>query len=333
MENKKPRDSMASRNNTIVVAIGVDDKVVYPALILLYSLSVSTTSPFRVEIGFFEGHLKEKNRRAIEVICGGLGIQIEFREFPFLANLFISKRHITPTTFLKFLFADEITEAFVWLDVDVIVLPGWESIFDEMASPVSPFELVVAHKADPTAKGFNAGVLGWPAKKIRREWRESVLASASEGFSLEQDIFNRLYADVLHWLPVSYNYVSLWENYQEGLPSDIKILHYAGPLKPWFLKPSLAHSCIRAECSWKIWFRFQELFHGAPELTDVGPEMKALRESALDAYSDFTRRLPFFRLVRACNSWFGQITLFPIVAAVWALREKSIPNSHPFHGK
>jgi lipopolysaccharide biosynthesis glycosyltransferase len=319
------------QRGTATVAIGVDDMVLYPALVLLFSLNRSTRTPLSVRVGFFRGELSSESRSALTAVAGALGLALSLHEFRPDPRLFVGKRHISPTTFLKFLFAEEISGEFVWLDVDTIVFPGWDEFFPRLVSPSSGTQLLVARKASSEAVGFNAGVLGWPRGTPRREWRTEVAASAENGFSLEQDIFNNLYRDNLEWLPVQFNFVALWDGLGSLSSEEIRVLHFAGPLKPWFLKSHLARSCVEADCLWARWYLVEEDMLTSQDLQGCLAVMNDAREEALNCYGDFVSGLPFFRLIRASNTRFGFGATKVLFALANTVRRTELSNTHPFH--
>ncbi len=322
-----------SRSLPDLVTLGVDDNVVYPALLLIFSLHRAKTPRLEVQVGYFTGHLSLPNQRAIMSVASGLGIDLSLREFAFDKDLFVGKRHITPTTFLKFLFADLLLDPFLWLDVDTIVLPGWELIFERLAEAESTTELLVARKANIQATEFNAGVLGWPRRLVRREWRQQVSSKSAEGFSLEQDIFNALYKDALEWVPPGFNFVALWEDLVDQLPGDLSVLHYAGPLKPWFLKEHHKNSCKKAKCLWAQWFEFEEQAFLSPELSDSLDTLKRLKDESLTSYSEYVGKLPFFRLVKLADTRLSFFLVQQAAHVLEAFGKFSFQNSHPFHGR
>ncbi len=316
-----------------IIAIGVDDRVVYPALVLLHSLKQSTKAEFFVEVGFFEDHLSSESQALIAELAGLMEIPLRLQKFEFEESVFKGKRHITPTTFLKFLFAENIRGAFVWLDVDTVVKPGWDEIFEDLFDPLEGVQLVVAKKANPAATGFNAGVLGWPNGSPRKPWRDMVLARAQEGFSLEQDIFNSLYGDDVKLIPVEWNAVTLWRELASAMTREVRILHYAGPLKPWFLSEEQASGCVSSQCLWSDWFETEAELMKISSASALAVSLENYRVAARMSSSEYTRALPFFRLLQFAKSR-PAFTMTKLVVRFLALiGVVDEVNVHPFHRK
>jgi len=247
---------MASRQKSAAtpvrhVVCAIDSQMVYGLAVVMSSLQRTTTEPFRLTIGYLAGTLPEGDREFLGRVMEHLGISHVFSD---LGNdpRFITQGHISPTTFAKFLLADQNTDAHLWLDADTIALPGWDSIFGLLDSTTEQQGLLVAERgADKRGLPFNAGVLGWPAGP-RRDW-SSRLNELEIVDTQEQYLFNELYAPTAKTVSERYN--SLTYRIDKVPENDPPvIIHYAGAHKPWHLPRSLTARCRDCECPWSAWF-------------------------------------------------------------------------------
>ena len=237
-----------------IVTVALDDHMVYPFCVLAHSIKSTAQTRFALVVGFFPGKLSASNQRLIDTILSSLAIKHELKELaPNI--LFTERRHLTMTTFSKFVLSDALAGPHLWLDIDTIVRPGWDDIFREIASAPRGTPLVVAEMtsgAQTRFSGFNAGVLGWTSAP-RADW-EPVLASLPEKrFSSEQHLLNSLYGAAVHQISSSYNFLSSWHKNKEEL-SHATIVHFSGPVKPWHLPRRHRQSWSHVNPSWEHWF-------------------------------------------------------------------------------
>ena len=253
---------MASRQKSAAtpvrhVVCAIDSQMVYGLAVVMSSLKSTTTEPFRLTIGYLAGTLPEGDREFLGRVMDHLGISHVFSD---LGNdpRFITQGHISPTTFAKFLLADQNTDAHLWLDADTIALPGWDSIFGLLDSTTTQHGLLVAERgADKRGLPFNAGVLGWPAG-LRRDW-SSRLNELEIVDTQEQYLFNELYAPTAKTVSERYNSLTYRiDRVPENDPPFI--IHYAGAHKPWHLPRSLTARCRDYECPWSAWFAAEAEF-------------------------------------------------------------------------
>jgi lipopolysaccharide biosynthesis glycosyltransferase len=175
--------------------------------------------------------------------------------------------------------------------------------------------------------------LGWPARQKRESWESALKAKDAESFSVEQDVFNSLYEGRLTWLPVEYNFVALWASHGSEIPENTKFLHFAGPLKPWFLEKHQAKACRFAGCPWASWFQMESSLTESPELQEVQTLIEELRIEGLNSFNSYTKSLRSFRLALLGRTKFIWIVL-RFLFVFWGRtlgRKKLFDNSHPFH--
>jgi lipopolysaccharide biosynthesis glycosyltransferase len=272
--------------NLVVGAI--DDNMVYPVLVWAFSLHRGAATAPHIIIGFLTGHLSERNRRIVGRALTYLGISHEFLELA-SDTRFIAQGHISPTTFTKFLLADQITELNVWIDVDTVATEGLDSIFDSIAQSPEEVKLVVAERGNggsrnleevvkPSDLVFNAGVLGWPARP-RLPWSDQL-----DNFDIvetqEQFLFNSLYASHIAQIPETYNKLTYRrDHFRDTAPPFI--LHYAGAHKPWHMPRRFSLVCTSYRCPWSLWFDAEKDMLDAVARSPLVNEVEGLKNHAL----------------------------------------------------
>ena len=240
--------------NKPVVAMAVDDRMVYALLVLAGSIRRTITKQPRLVIGFFPQELHKKNQELIGQFLDYLEIEHELLSSE-PHPLFSERRHLTITTFSKFLLADNISGPHLWLDLDTIVTSGWDQIFSVMHVSDDRTRLVVADMLDSKQTrfdGFNAGVLGWTATP-REPWVDALASLPEKRFSSEQVLFNQLYGKSVKKVDVSYNFLSSWHRELAGAPRP-RIIHYSGPVKPWHLSRRHRTAWQGVNSTWEFWF-------------------------------------------------------------------------------
>ena len=317
------------------VVCAIDANMVFPLAVLVSSMSQSATKTFRLTVGYLDGTLPEAAREYLATIFSHLGIAADFLNLDNDAR-FITQGHISPTTFAKFLLGDAISDQHLWLDADTVVLPGWDGLFDEIATASAAEGLVVALRgtdpsasanSDPSDLPFNAGVLGWPQGK-RRDW-QAPLASLAVVDTQEQYLFNILYSQTAKWVSEKFN--TLTYRLDKLNRSDLPfVVHYAGPHKPWHLVPSLRHRCLIHDCPWVAWFEAEDAFLISLSNTELLAPTRRYRESAVSSGRlQWGRESSGYRLLRLLQ-WLGPLAK-PLVGLL-SLGRRWIPRgTHPLH--
>lgn len=275
-----PTQSSPPRNT---VALAVDDRMVYGLLVLASALARTAKSPLRLVVGYFPEELSPRHRDLIGDYLTWREIDHEFIQSD-PHELFTERRHLTITTFSKFVIADAVPESHLWLDIDTMVRPGWDEIFELITSAPTEASLVVADKIEsPHTRfdGFNAGVLGWTSAP-RKPWVESLAALPEKRFSSEQYLFNTLYGESVLRVESSYNFLSSWH---EELPlhPQPRIIHYSGPIKPWHLARRHAKVWRTINPTWEFWFEAEAEF--LKELSGAAVETLIVAERRLALFS------------------------------------------------
>lgn len=322
----------ATRINHVVCAI--DSHMVYALAVLLASLRRNASQPFIVTVGYLEESLPPTAQDFITKFASFLSIRLDFLPLPHLPE-FITQGHISPTTFAKFLLADYVQDAHLWIDADTVGLPGWDAIFDDIYSTSEDEGLVVSVRSgkrtyDPTKPStlaFNAGVLGWPEGQ-RRNWREP-LSSLARVETQEQFLFNQLYATTARRIPEKYNLLTYRIDVldTDDMP---RIIHYAGAHKPWHLRRDLSQACLDYSCPWSAWFEAEKNLFEETGSTQLNIDLRQWQREALRSGRVRLRRdhggYNFLRILTAAGP------LGSFVKSVVLLLKQWIPRgTHPIH--
>ena len=107
------------RSKPNLVALALDDNMVYAFFVLVHSLASNAKEPFSLVVGHFTGRLTPKHQALIREFTRKLEIPLDLRELT-PNPLFTERRHLTITTFSKFVISDEIREPHLWIDLDIV---------------------------------------------------------------------------------------------------------------------------------------------------------------------------------------------------------------------
>lgn len=265
-----------------IVALALDDNMVYAFFVLVSSLASNAHNPFTLIVGHFTGRLAPKNQALIRDFTEHVGVPLDLRELT-PNPLFTERRHLTITTFSKFVISDDVTDPHLWIDLDTVAREGWDEFFDYLFAAPATAGLVVAEKLQSPHtrfEGFNAGILGWTAKP-RADWLPALASLPEKRFSSEQFLFNTLYADSAHPIDVKYNFLSSWHAHKTELERSA-IIHYSGPIKPWHLARRHRKAWQDINPSWDYWFDAESAL------------LNKLKESPLERPVNVLRRYALF---------------------------------------
>jgi len=268
------------KDETHVVAIALDDHMAYAFFVLVHSLVTTAQAPFHLIIGHFSGRLSTANIEVMEAFLATQALTYEIRELT-PHPLFTERRHLTITTFSKFVISDAVTSAHLWIDLDTVARTGWDDIFSTIHGAAEGVPLVVAAKIDSPHtrfEGFNAGVLGWTREK-RKPWIDALQSLPEKRFSSEQYLFNTLYSDNNVVVESRFNFLSSWHAHAVER-NQASIIHYSGPIKPWHLARRHRRAWVTINPTWESWFEAEEQLHSSIQ-PSMAAELRALARRAL----------------------------------------------------
>jgi lipopolysaccharide biosynthesis glycosyltransferase len=240
---------MASR----VVISAVDDNYVLPLLVMIHSAKKYSKNDFRFVLGYDPNCLSATNINLIEE-CLTL-LKVPFSKICVtLKGRFEDNNHITATAYARLPMADVLSGTVLWLDADLVCKPGWDEIFEffdgdlggktvaGVRDSVITSSQILANTKNLAVikmqeKYFNSGVLiidciSWQLMNTSERWPVVVQNYDNFGFQLsDQCVLNYLFADSHRLLPPEYNVLAFYSS--RTAREQAKILHFAGPMKPW----------------------------------------------------------------------------------------------------
>ena len=242
-----------------VVISSIDDNYVWPFLVSFFSMSKNATASFRIVLGYDPNLLSPQSRDLIRDIARILCVELQFLSLDLSSLNTNNMRHVTVSSYSRLIMFDLCEDSVLWLDADVLCLSHWDSIFSE-AIEMTPNQIALAVK-DPISENtissplssnvalleggasyFNSGVLYVDTNKWRDFngpllWRRHYANYLELGFEFEdQCILNYSLAGRCKLMTRGFNYIVA-----KDAPFDpsIKLIHFAGALKPWHLKGPL----------------------------------------------------------------------------------------------
>lgn len=238
------------------ICLATDDNYVIGAKVLLASIVRATSEPklrkIVIHLAYDPNTLKSKNITDFESLCEAFGLAFQLHPFkPSVSNDEIfsrgqQRKHISSTTFAKFYFFENLSEPFLWLDTDIAVRPGWDEILDlgDKMNGSLPY-MVTGDKENY----FNNGVMASIGATPINDWQGKV---GKHKASVEQHIFIEEMKNKSVRISEDFNSISLWGSNPNTVNG--KIMHYAGPIKPWHLRSSLWKNCAQSGCGWHSWY-------------------------------------------------------------------------------
>jgi len=246
METKSP----------FTIVTGIDDNYVLPFLVMIYSAKINAQEKFHVALGFDPKVLSENSQDLVAQVLRIIEVPFDFVELT-LSSEMEARGHISSTSYSRLLLADRISGLMLWLDSDLICLPGWDSIFLDSKNLPNGMVMSVVRNAILTSEEvevasqssnesvrimgsdyFNAGVALidcdlWKSLNYPNLWPTLLKESNSRGFEYaDQCVLNFLCQRKVNFLPWKYNALARakWHS-RKTRPF---ILHFAAGPKPWF---------------------------------------------------------------------------------------------------
>lgn len=224
-----------------------------PLLVMLSTAKMNSRFDFHVVIGYLKEDLSIENISLVSAVLEILDIDFEFRSI-LTENVMFNNAHISRTSFVRLVLFEELCGVVLWLDADLVCLSNWDEVISLNLHNTKKY--LVGGVVDPIvanpnfqqnsknlaaitmgASYFNSGVILvncdiWKESKMPSEWR--LLASHYEEFGFQfsdQCILNYLVRDRFFLIPPSYNRILL--AHPRLVSENDRILHFAGPDKPW----------------------------------------------------------------------------------------------------
>jgi len=264
-----------------LVCTAIDDNYLWPWMVMTYSAMRSSGNvSFKLVLANVNGSITQVHLRSILYFCELLSIELEVLEIR--SDLEIKYSHNKSLVCYAPLFLmDLMNQDFVWLDADLILLPGWTEIFESKISDNGGnFILAAAVDSSATASGlrekgnqafdlagdmyFNSGVMqmcpdNWRKCVTTEEWQGVAALRSELGFIYnDQDVLNFLTFGKNAILPTTFNHIV---GDVENSMTQISIRHFAGYPKPWNLSPEWKEFFLTIQGA--NYFRNQESIRGS----------------------------------------------------------------------
>jgi lipopolysaccharide biosynthesis glycosyltransferase len=125
------------------VAVSFDDNYLFPFLLLAFSISENTSIAPKIFIANVNSTLSQESQNIVSRFCSSLGLKYEIFEASIPKNVRTSSR-VSIAGYGRLWLADNLSEDFVYIDTDSLVLPGWELVFDYIELLSQESELLLA---------------------------------------------------------------------------------------------------------------------------------------------------------------------------------------------
>ena len=293
-----------------IVGVAFDDKYLFPFLLLAFTISKNSKSLPEIYVANVNGTLSKESQSILESFSSLLGMQIRVLDCS-IPNFLAVDDRISIAAYGRLWLADSLKADFVYLDVDTLVLPGWEMIFDfvdrleenqtmllaampAFGDDTPPWEIA---NEDKTQYRFHSGVLvinyqNWSKHFMNNEnptWVEIASRQDILGFtSHDQSVLQ--FAAQGNYLRIPENLVTFANaNHLNG-----KILTCGTWIKPWTIRKKDYRRYLSASLMQKDFLRVlgtmkelelfagveEELFRFLNQYTDLGGAIKLVKEQS-----------------------------------------------------
>jgi lipopolysaccharide biosynthesis glycosyltransferase len=227
-----------------LIVTALDDAYIYPLFVMIFSLQKNISIEYKLLIGYDKRSLSIANRNSITHFMRHFKIQFDFYEIE-IPKGWPSSHHISALTFSKLIFANELSQKFIWIDIDTLIRKPIDELLEKFDVVLennyisarsdlrTPNKISETKEQGSNTYFFNAGVLLIDGKKwTDRHHPDIVINLIFEGLDwLDQGVFNRLAEGEFSELPAIYNYFVGHDIFSD----EVRISHYLGKQKPWNL--------------------------------------------------------------------------------------------------
>jgi hypothetical protein len=251
------------------IATGIDDNYLLPFLVMVYSAKVNADREFHVTLGFDPEALSAKSQELISQVLWLINVPFDFMELS-LSEDMKGNGYLPASSFSRLLLADKMSGLALWLDSDLLCLPGWDSIYIDNSNLPNGMVISAVRDAQIYKLGneytsnsnnqslrkmgsdyFNSGVSlfdcdKWKELNFPETWPVILKEYAERGFEWQdQCVLNFICHGQVNYLDWEYNCLPFREKHKKR--SKRYILHFAGTVKPWLysiLDPRILNSII-----------------------------------------------------------------------------------------
>ena len=240
-----------------LICTSIDDSYLWPWIVMVHTAWINSEgTSFEILFVNMNNCLSPENEKVIRSFCHVLGIPLEVTQIESGLEIEFEFEYTNLVGYARLFLMDTMNEDFIWLDADLLLLPGWTQIFYELGDSDHPNVcLRVAKDTNATIeflkvansnqaylrardRYFNAGVMKirptvWQRSVNESHWQEVALKSKSLGFNYnDQDVLNFLASGKISIIDSRFNHIPGSDTPEHNQPV---IMHFAGYPKPWKL--------------------------------------------------------------------------------------------------
>ena len=190
-----------------------DNNLVYPLQVLLYNISRTTPDRIKgsleINFGYLKEEISESNLASIQDTASILKLKLVLKECPSIFSEWLidpNWKSKPLTSLIPLWFLSNSSKSFLYLDIDVLLLEDWYTIFDHAHE--------LAHSQMPLAMVKDPNILQFPRELLDDEVIQTFLSSRLAGFDYFNSgvmLFNAQMEDLkfLRW-QISGNAARLW---------------------------------------------------------------------------------------------------------------------------
>jgi lipopolysaccharide biosynthesis glycosyltransferase len=238
-------DTFKTRN----IAVAFDDNYLFPFLLLAFSISKNSSRLPNIYIANVNFTLSKNSQNIAEEFCSFVGLNVKIFEAKVPKNLQTDSR-ISIAAYGRLWLADNLSEDFVYIDTDSLLLPGWEKIFDFLKLLDQEKKLLFAalptvvnappawsiEFGDKTHYRFHSGILVVSIKRWKKHFASKVNLPWQE-IALRHDVFGSGYHDqsILQYVAQG-NFLHLpkdFVNFATKYTLETKVVTSGVWKKPW----------------------------------------------------------------------------------------------------
>lgn len=247
---------------------------------IVYSLSKHNLA-YQIHVHLIYSDLTASSvSRLYQLNCLLTNVQLEFChiEESVINKISVENYYLPLETYYRFLLPTLLPNInrVIYLDVDILICGDLYQLYQV---DLGDSCIAAAHEKDnavffpehainlgiETDRYFNAGVLVLDLEKMReRQLSQVLIDEAAEKVDElrfgDQDLLNVYFKEEVVMLDERYNYTYYRMRYENRPLEELSILHYNGPIKPWFSEPEYHGEYMKHLSLYKIYqLEYQEL--------------------------------------------------------------------------
>jgi hypothetical protein len=286
------------------LTVFIDQKYLYPAVVMLQSANKHLDPDLNFVIGTFIGELSSQDKAAVTKMFSSTPRKISFIEISKQKLIdeiqhIDTKEHFGHAAFGRLLLQEFIAERHIYSDVDVVFTPGSQKVLREIPGANLPGFVNQAPALarsglafDPKNKEFFSGFISWPS----REHRPTLALKAQEPWKSRYSTHDQALLNCT----LKSNYIELTTDLCQLDNPELRtsnfrpgIVHFFGNWKPWHAKTKSRRACQKADCSWVFWFQQEDDALALANELNLGTWLLSQRERGYAGQSFNLRAMQF----------------------------------------